>query len=214
MRSPLDDRTHALYRFYGDDGALLYVGMTVNPGARWPQHEADKTWWHEVRGITRELYPDRDSVRAAEALAITVENPRYNLQRPRARRRTPTPPRPQIVWLCNVCGDPIENGQGYLEVDLRAVFRVEAWWREHRQNNPQGKPVDIDALLSGPEPVRWLAHHADCDSDPDYSGYWFDIHRARTHAQLLNWTAHLMEKSWLEYTNWSDLIRRLAGVDA
>jgi hypothetical protein len=207
---------HALYRFYGDDGALLYVGITLNPSGRFSQHRDDKPWWHEVRGITMESYPDRESVRSAEARAIQVENPRYNIQRPRTHR-VPKPTRPQIVWLCNVCGSPVADGAGYLEVDMRVVHQVEEAHRrfeeEQRDTSPWGA-VDLGAFLDLPPGARWLAHHAVCDPDPEYSGYWFAIERARTHAHLLNWTAHLMSKTWLEFTNWNELIGRMAGVDA
>jgi hypothetical protein len=48
------DTTHALYRFFDEHGALLYVGITNNPGRRWSQHETDKPWWHEVHHVELE----------------------------------------------------------------------------------------------------------------------------------------------------------------
>ena len=72
----------ALYRFYGDDGALLYVGITASPPARFSQHGKSKSWWPEVRGISIEWYDGRDAVAAAEKRAIKVENPKYNVSRP------------------------------------------------------------------------------------------------------------------------------------
>lgn len=70
---------HALYRFYDQTGALLYVGITSDPGARWPKHRRDKPWWHDVATITVEVHPDRDTVLAAERTAIVNECPRYNI---------------------------------------------------------------------------------------------------------------------------------------
>ena len=49
--------THALYRFYATDGALLYVGITADPGTRWRAHSHDKPWWHEVANVTIEQHP-------------------------------------------------------------------------------------------------------------------------------------------------------------
>ncbi len=71
--------THALYRFYATDGALLYVGITADPGARWRKHAHDKPWWQEVANITVELHPSRRAVLEAERASIITEKPRYNV---------------------------------------------------------------------------------------------------------------------------------------
>lgn len=74
-----DNRAHALYRFYADDGALLYVGITLDPGSRWRAHRDDKPWWHHVTSITIEVHPDRAAVLDAERDAIIAEHPRHNI---------------------------------------------------------------------------------------------------------------------------------------
>ena len=81
--------THALYRFWAADGALLYVGITINPGRRWRAHQR-REWWHEVASITVETHPDRPAVLAAERAAIATEHPRCNVihNRPAPARRT------------------------------------------------------------------------------------------------------------------------------
>lgn len=73
------DRAHALYRFYADAGALLYVGITLDPGSRWRAHRDDKPWWQQVTKITIEVYRDRASVLEAERRAIVDERPKYNI---------------------------------------------------------------------------------------------------------------------------------------
>jgi predicted GIY-YIG superfamily endonuclease len=215
-----NSQTHALYRFYDATGTLLYVGITADPGARWRSHARGKPWWHEVRGVSLETYPDRASVLAAETRAIAVENPRHNKQRPqlftkRAQAPTAHPPR-QLVWLCTRCQEPIADGLGYIHVNMRSVFEIEAYWAaaEKRQLEGGSVFVDISDLRDWPDDAPWMAHHADCDPYPEAGDYWFDVKRARTHAQLLNWTAHLMGKDWLKFTDWDDLIQRQAAVDA
>lgn len=69
---------HALYRFYGDAGRLLYVGITDDPDRRWKQHAGSKDWWPEVRGIAVDWYETRAAVEAAEKRAIAVEQPAHN----------------------------------------------------------------------------------------------------------------------------------------
>lgn len=74
------DVPHALYRFWSEDGVLLYVGITQNPGARWKAHSKDKPWWHEVWIVTKENHPSRDAVERAELAAIRYGRPKYNVK--------------------------------------------------------------------------------------------------------------------------------------
>lgn len=68
----------AVYRCFGAQGQLLYVGVTGNLGRRLADH-AQKSWFPLVSGITLTWYPDRESAEAAESLAIYIERPRYNV---------------------------------------------------------------------------------------------------------------------------------------
>lgn len=70
---------HVLYRFYSGTGQLLYVGITMNPPARFKQHRATKDWWREVSGITIEQYGSREELAAVERRAIQVEHPLHNI---------------------------------------------------------------------------------------------------------------------------------------
>lgn len=70
---------HALYRFYDRTGALLYVGLTADPGSRWKAHARDKPWWLDVTDVRIEHFPDRKTVTEAERVAIQREKPRYNV---------------------------------------------------------------------------------------------------------------------------------------
>lgn len=70
----------ALYRFWGADGALLYVGISNRPDLRWAQHAADKPWWGQV--AHKEVcawYSSRRAAEQAESMAIRCELPRYNI---------------------------------------------------------------------------------------------------------------------------------------
>jgi predicted GIY-YIG superfamily endonuclease len=70
---------HALYRFFGPGGTLLYVGITNNPSRRFSQHGVQREWWSEVETIRMERHPDRESVLLAEKKAIQEERPKYNI---------------------------------------------------------------------------------------------------------------------------------------
>ncbi len=69
---------NTLYRFYAEDGKLLYVGQTANPGSRLAQHSAKKSWWRAVAKITLEHYTTSLLVKEAERRAIEREQPYYN----------------------------------------------------------------------------------------------------------------------------------------
>lgn len=72
-------RRTALYRFYADDDALLYVGIAFTPKQRWINHASTKTWWPLVARREVTWYPNRTEAQDAERQAITSERPRYNI---------------------------------------------------------------------------------------------------------------------------------------
>lgn len=68
-----------LYRLFGQQDELLYVGIASNPGRRFEQHAKDKPWWSDVERVTLEHRKDRKEALAAESAAIAAEQPRYNI---------------------------------------------------------------------------------------------------------------------------------------
>jgi GIY-YIG catalytic domain len=69
-----------LYRFFDAEDALLYVGLTINPGKRFEKHRATKPWWEDVARIVMERHADIAALRAAERVAIKTEKPRHNIR--------------------------------------------------------------------------------------------------------------------------------------
>lgn len=72
-----------VYRIFGADDELLYVGISTNPDMRMYKHKQHQPWWSEVEGTTYQWFPDRASAQAAERSAIHHESPVYNVVRPR-----------------------------------------------------------------------------------------------------------------------------------
>lgn len=126
------------------------------------------------------------------------------------------PPAP-LAWICQACGFPIADGAGYLHVDLAKIGQYEAaeaaFKDEHRQDGLLAYSASewFDAM---PPTPRWRIHHRACDPYLDAADYWIGVETVRTHAGLLDWTAHLLGKSWLQSTTWDDLIRHAAAVDS
>lgn len=67
-----------VYRFRGHDGALLYIGSTMDRHLRFKRHEKKTPWWGSVGDTRCEDYPSVEQARAAEMAAIRTENPRHN----------------------------------------------------------------------------------------------------------------------------------------
>jgi len=72
-----DGRTY-LYRLFGTDDDLLYVGISLSALGRLGQHLNEKDWAPQVCRTTIESYPTRDAASDAERAAIRSEQPRYN----------------------------------------------------------------------------------------------------------------------------------------
>jgi predicted GIY-YIG superfamily endonuclease len=81
-----------VYRLYDSTDALLYIGVTEDPEARFAAHAATKHWWPEVvqekTKISRR-YDSREEAEAAEDEAIRTEHARHNVA------RSPWAPKPR-----------------------------------------------------------------------------------------------------------------------
>ena len=76
-----------LYRIFDAEGALLYVGISLNAARRSSDHRA-KPWWPQVARIEVETHPTRGDALHAEYAAIDDEKPRYNVRTTRPAART------------------------------------------------------------------------------------------------------------------------------
>lgn len=68
----------ALYRFFGRDDQLLYVGICDEPIKRWYSH-AKRAWWPDVATFRVVWYPTREEASEAEGRAIVDEGPAHNV---------------------------------------------------------------------------------------------------------------------------------------
>lgn len=75
----MDTMRTSLYRFFDDDGALLYIGITNCLPARLTQHDQDKKWWTDVTRVHVEHFATRPEALAAEKEAIQSEVPFWNI---------------------------------------------------------------------------------------------------------------------------------------
>lgn len=72
-----------LYRCFDAEGNLLYVGATKNVFQRIADHQAHSYWFRHVTRVEIQHFDSRKEALAAEAMAITLENPKHNTVTPR-----------------------------------------------------------------------------------------------------------------------------------
>lgn len=68
----------ALYRHFGKDGNLLYVGISANPQSRLASHRASSDWFSEIYRIDVEWHENRELALEAEKRAIHEGQPGLN----------------------------------------------------------------------------------------------------------------------------------------
>ena len=67
-----------LYRFFSQNGTLLYVGISLSALTRYRNHKTSANWWLEISSIQVVNYPSRELAEAAEKRTIISERPLYN----------------------------------------------------------------------------------------------------------------------------------------
>jgi hypothetical protein len=70
-----------------------------------------------------------------------------------------------------------------------------------------------ESFLSYPDLAHWRVHHTACDPALNANTYAVEVHRCRSWADFVIWTAHLMGKAWLQHTDWGELLQE-AGESA
>jgi predicted GIY-YIG superfamily endonuclease len=132
----------ALYRLYTNEGALLYVGITRDPEARWKAHAATKAWWPDVAHKEVEWHADRLLAEAAEVAAIHAELPVHNVD------DSPIAPRPRALASGEFTSSKLKVA--WSEVTRRVAAGEILWLVDRaRARNRQTAvvPVDLGELV-------------------------------------------------------------------
>ncbi|WP_327724994.1 hypothetical protein [Streptomyces europaeiscabiei] len=79
--------------------------------------------------------------------------------------------------------------------------------RDDRERVGSFLVVDLAGLTAYPAQVRRRVHHRECDPAREESHCRIRAGRPRDRADPLEWTAHLMTKTWLPSTDWHDVLR-------
>lgn len=126
--------------------------------------------------------------------------------------RVPDDSQATVEAVCTGCGERIARGAGWLVVNVDAAL-----WAERARSEIQertGGLISLDDMVDTyPGVESWQAWHRVCDPDADdgFHRYYIEVDQIATWPKVAAWTAHLLDKSWLPATDWSDLLRRLAN---
>jgi hypothetical protein len=107
-----------LYRFFSEDGELLYVGISRDPHERFVEHLRSQPWAREVGRweLDRRVFVDELEARAMERLAIMRGRPCYNVvhngdpQRSRTEYKQLSPLLARRAAPAAVNGKPVASG--------------------------------------------------------------------------------------------------------
>ena len=109
---------------------------------------------------------------------------------------------------CQVCGKPVSTEQGILTIYKKELDQYEEQHKEWEKRHPldeHGVQIltvgDMDEM---PDLISWHWGHARCLGDGMYT---IDYSRFDSIGKALSWTLHLMEKYWLDFTDWEAAVR-------
>lgn len=128
---------------------------------------------------------------------------------------------------CDDCGRDVTGAPDATihvsQADVRGFEAEERQWTRHRQetHGDLAGLMTLDDLLASPLVARWAVHCDPCNPHRDLETgdlcgdcYWFSLDRCATTWALLAWTAHLMEKTWVNAaTDWSSFLRRALAAN-
>lgn len=115
----------------------------------------------------------------------------------------------KITWTCDVCGQPVDDGTGYLHASYLDIQAAKDARKQYDQEHAPDGGWQVVDLLNLPKRAPWQVHHRACDPRPDGGDYIIEVERIRTHLEVLERTAHLLEKTWLPLTDWNSIIQRV-----
>ena len=112
--------------------------------------------------------------------------------------------------VCHTCKEEVSGDDGVVHVSHTLVGECER--RDRAAHAGGGSEVNLLAYFDENGRVVEAPWEVLCDkcrpADHDcYMCYWFEVGRIDNWAKLIDWTSHLMEKTWLVYTNWDKFIR-------
>jgi hypothetical protein len=106
---------------------------------------------------------------------------------------------------CDECGKNVKLKDGILSIPFQKVREVQDQRGRWEKTHP-GPVLTVGDVVTFPPRVSWGWHHASCNANG--SSYEIEGTRFDTIEKAMNWTLHLMEKNWFEFTDWRSVIEK------
>lgn len=108
-------------------------------------------------------------------------------------------------YKCHKCGTRIADNKGCIYVSLfQAAKRRQEVIERAEKTDSSLEFVDMSQLKMR-QKAMWHPYHSDCWSGA--SEYHIEVRRLRNFEQYASWTAHLCEKNWFAFTDWTTFTR-------
>ncbi len=129
-------RRYNLYRHFGQDGKLLYVGISISALARLAAHK-ESAWFNDIATVTFTRCRGRLDALRAERVAIRREMPTHNIMHLKTRCR-------RSISLAKTIHVPDRMRPAYgdlfeISTDVAQLLR------------------EVRPIMSAPNVLRWLA---------------------------------------------------------
>ncbi|NEB37238.1 hypothetical protein [Streptomyces sp. SID14515] len=109
-------------------------------------------------------------------------------------------PAPDLMAICDICMQLIEDGDGHVWADQDDANT--AFYNTDDGHNP----LEFLGLTTRVDIVAWRTTHTACALS-DYA-YKIEVERIRTWPAFLHWSAHLAAKKWNVATDWQLFVLR------
>lgn len=117
---------------------------------------------------------------------------------------------PDLQAICDGCLTVIADGEGHVWTDRHVAEKTARKGRGEDVSWMDDDPLAnaVDALAVGEAGVAWHTTHNECAPKMPSWAYAIPVHRINAWPAFLHWTAHLMDKGWLDATDWAEFIHR------
>lgn len=117
---------------------------------------------------------------------------------------------PDLNAICDSCLTAIAAGEGRIWTDRHVADKAarNALGKDTGWMDDDPRADATDALLTGLTGTAWHTTHNECAPKMPSWAYAIPVERINTWTAFLHWTAHLMDKPWLDGTDWTEVIHR------
>lgn len=112
---------------------------------------------------------------------------------------------PDILWHCTTCSELAYDG--FIVLSGKEMQKAQKNMRASDELSRKGS-YSLEELMDLPKQGEWHCYCRKHALEMPDDGYYFEVSRALSFKDLLDWTFHLSNKNWFASTDWQSFIRR------